>query len=134
MSRRCHGHRGRALPRGAGCRARAEANRENLRLAQKRTGDALGMDRLNGDFEPVLAGVAGAADDRRRAGNRAAHDFHEDELVDARRVTLQRRAGSRPLQREQRTIGPRLQRGDAFQFVGDIGEVVVLGARALTTR
>ena len=57
-----------------------------------------------------------------------ARDFHEGEFCGFGRVTREHRFGGRALQREQRAIRLRRERGNAFQLLGDVGEIAFLGA------
>jgi len=108
--------------------ARAEADGEHFGFAEQCTGDPLRILRFERDFETVFAGVAGAADDRGRAGDSAAHDFHEGHLSMPGGVAFEHGARRRALQREQRAIGFRFEGGNTFQLFRDVGEIAFLRA------
>ena len=82
----------------------------------------------DGDFEPVLAGVAGTGDqagDPRQVQRRHGHEAHLRRL----RIDLpQHPRRLRPLQGEQRAVVVRRQRAPRRAGFGDVGEIVLLAA------
>ena len=101
--------------------ARAEPDRRNVRLGQQQAREAFGLRRAERNLVAVLAGVAGAGDERLDAADPRRPRRHEGHRVEALggREPRQRRRGERPLQRDQRRVVERRETDAAGQALGE---------------
>ena len=95
-------------------------------VLDKPVDDALGSDGGHRNLEPVLAGIARAADPQRVAERPKRAALHEAELADTGNDRIENLGRARPLQREQRLF-PHVIDGDVAQAAFHIVDVAVLG-------
>ena len=84
--------------------ARAEADRLGQLVRDDRVGELGRGDRRHRNLEPVLAGIARAADPQAAALPVERPALHEAELADAGNDRLEHLGGARALEREQRLL------------------------------
>src|SRR5690606_23586230 len=109
---------------------RAEPGGLHLGLGAEQVGDPFGVGRCEGKLEPVLAGIAGAADPGRGPGDLEPATSHEGERRQrplAGRVPLEHRESRGALEREQRAILEEFQRDPARQALAHPVHIAALG-------
>ena len=114
------GFRAQAVPR-------AEAAGEDAGLGEEHAGEALGVAAVHADLEPVLAGVAAAADPGRDAADGGADDAHEGECCGLGAERAEDRGGLRALKGQQRAVRVALDVGEG-EVPGQVQGVRVLAA------
>ena len=106
--------------------ARAKPDRQHVAVLEQRFRQPLGMLGRNRNLKAVLAGIARARDEAVDAGDLARAGIHEPHRGGVCAKFRQRRFGLRPLQRDQRAIGQRLDHADVGQMRAQMRLVGVL--------